>query len=135
MNGAGGPAFQCIVSCYNQKMALQLLDDALTSEEREALAELKSALKKLLGERLERFVLYGSRARGDYDPESDVDVAIIVRGMTRELKKRIIDLVADIEVKHITPLSTLVLSEEDFKQLKKSERRIALDIEREGIPL
>lgn len=116
-------------------MVLQLLDDALTREERVALAELKSALEELLGGRLERFVLYGSRARGDYDPESDVDVAIIIRGLTRDLKKQVINLVADIEVKHITPLSTLVLSEEDFKRLKMRERRIALDIEREGIPL
>lgn len=116
-------------------MALRLSDDALTREERVALSELKSALEELLGDRLVRFVLYGSRARGDYDPESDVDVAIIVKGLTRDQKNRLLDIVADIEVEHITPLSTLILSEEDFNHLKQRERRIALDIEIEGIPL
>jgi hypothetical protein len=43
--------------------------------------------------------------------------------------------VADIEFKHLRSLSTLILSEEDFLLLKKRERRIAIDIEREGIPL
>lgn len=111
------------------------LNNALTDEELRALEELKSALKALLGDRLLRFVLYGSRARGDYDAESDIDVAIIVKGLTRELKNRILDMVAEIETEHLTPLSTLVVSEEDFDLLKKRERRIALDIEREGIPL
>ena len=102
---------------------------------KEVLAELKERLMELLGERIIKMVLYGSRARGDYDSESDIDVAIIVRGLTRELKNRILDTVVDIEIEHLTPFSTLVLSEEDFEALKKRERRIALNIEKEGLPL
>lgn len=112
-----------------------MLNEVLTGEEKLALKELKSVLSTLLDERLLRFVLYGSRARGDYDAESDIDVAIIVKGLTRELKNQILDKVAEIEIEYLTPLSTLVLSEEDFEILKKRERRIALDIEKEGIPL
>jgi len=107
----------------------------LTIQETEALKELKSTLKEFLDNKIVKFVLYGSKARGDYDPESDIDVAIIVKGMTRQLKNQILDKVAEIEFKYCTPLSTLVLSEEDFEDLKKHERRIALDIEREGIEL
>ena len=35
----------------------------------------------------------------------------------------------------LVPLSTLVLSEADYRGLIERERRIALDIEREGVPL
>lgn len=112
-----------------------MLKEVLTDEEKLALKELKSTLSALLDVRLLRFVLYGSRARGDYDEESDIDVAIIVKGLTKELKNQILDKVAEIEIEYLTPLSTLVLSEEDFEFLKKRERRIALDIEKEGIPL
>jgi len=111
------------------------LNNILTGEEIKALIELRSALRELLGNQLVRFVLYGSKARGDYDAESDIDVAIIVKGLTRELKNQILDKVAEIEIEYLTPLSTIVLSEEDFELLKKRERRIALDIENEGIPL
>jgi hypothetical protein len=44
-------------------------------------------------------------------------------------------MIADFELKYLTPLSTLVLSDDDFEFLKKRERRIALDIEKEGILL
>ncbi len=104
-------------------------------DDKTILMELKDRLNNFLSDRLIRFVLYGSRARGDYDAESDIDIAIIVRGLTRELKNQILDIVADIELKYLTPISTLILSEEDFDLLKKRERRIAIDIEREGISL
>ncbi|MBT9131354.1 MAG: hypothetical protein DDT41_01659 [candidate division WS2 bacterium] len=112
-----------------------LLNNVFTDEETNALRELKSTLRGLLGNNLVKLVLYGSRVRGDYDTESDIDVAIIIKGLTRELKNQILDVVAEIEIKYLSPLSTLVLSEEDFEFLKKRERRIALDIEREGISL
>ncbi len=99
------------------------------------LEELKDNLIKITGSRMSRVILFGSRAREDYDEESDIDVAIIVKGLTREIKGKILNMVADIEIKYLTPLSTLVISEEDFEFLKKRERRIALDIEAEGIPL
>jgi predicted nucleotidyltransferase len=101
----------------------------------ETLRELKESLEALLGDRLVRMVLFGSLARGDYNDESDMDVAIIIRRLTRELKNQILDKVAEVELNHLTPVSVLILSEEEFNRLKKRERRIALDIEREGVPL
>jgi len=99
------------------------------------LADLKKRIEKIAGDNLIKMVLYGSRARGDYDDESDTDIAIIVRGLSRELKHHILSGVADIEFDYLQSLSTLIMSEEDFFLLVNRERRIALDIEREGIPL
>jgi len=101
----------------------------------ETLRELKESLETFLGDRLLRMILFGSIARGDYTGESDIDVAIIIRGLTRELKHQILDRVAEVELNHLMPVSALLLSEEEFNRLKKRERRIALDIEGEGIPL
>jgi predicted nucleotidyltransferase len=99
------------------------------------LRELKRSLGSFLGDQLVSMVLFGSMARGDYHDESDIDVAVIVHGLTRKLKGQILDEVAELELKHHMPLSVLVLSEEEFNRLKKRERRIALDIEREGVSL
>lgn len=107
----------------------------LSKEEKIALFEIKDRVLSLVGKRLKGFFLFGSKARGDYDPESDVDLAIIVEGLDRELKWKIIDIVVEIETKYIVVVSSLVLSWKDFSNLKEHERRIALDIESEGISL
>ena len=99
------------------------------------LTELKRNLENLLAPDAFRMVLFGSRARGDHSQESDVDVAVIVHGLTRETKHQILDKIAEIELKYLLPISGLVLSEHDFEHLKERERRIAIDIEREGVPL
>jgi predicted nucleotidyltransferase len=107
----------------------------LEIETNKVLKELKHGMESQLGDRLVKMVVFGSRARGDFDAESDTDIAIIVRGLSRELKYQILDAVAEIEMKFIIPLSVIVFSENEFERLKKRERRIALDIEKEGISL
>ena len=104
-------------------------------ENENVLKELKHTIEEQIGDRLVKMVLYGSRAKGDFDNESDIDIAIIVRELSRELKHHILDNVAEIEMRYLTPLSVHILSENEFEHLKRREIRIALDIEREGIPL
>jgi predicted nucleotidyltransferase len=46
------------------------------------LARFRAALETLYGDRLERAVLFGSRARGDARADSDYDVAVFLRDLT-----------------------------------------------------
>src|SRR6516162_8426051 len=43
------------------------------------LTRLRAALAEVYGDRLERVVLYGSRARGDHRPDSDYDIAVFIK--------------------------------------------------------
>jgi uncharacterized protein len=42
------------------------------------LADLKRRLERRFGDRFVALYLFGSRARGDHEPDSDVDVAVIL---------------------------------------------------------
>ncbi len=45
------------------------------------ISKFRAALGKAYGPRLERAVLYGSRARGDAKPGSDYDIAVFLKNM------------------------------------------------------
>jgi predicted nucleotidyltransferase len=99
------------------------------------LHDLKQKVEAVLEDVEAEFILYGSRARGDFDHDSDIDVAIIVPGLTRELKDRILEVVAEVEFEYSRAISTLVFSKREFDRLVERERRIAVDIRYEGIAL
>lgn len=45
------------------------------------LSRFRAALDEVYGERIERVVLFGSRARGDARPGSDYDIAVFLKGI------------------------------------------------------
>ena len=49
------------------------------------LAQFRASVSRHFGERLERVILFGSRARGDARPDSDYDIAIFVRDLGNRL--------------------------------------------------
>ncbi len=53
-------------------MAKTLQDDPVLTRFRAAVAE-------IYGDRVERIVLFGSRARGDAKPDSDYDIAVFIK--------------------------------------------------------
>ena len=61
----------------------------------------RATVADLYGERVERVVLFGSRARGDARPDSDYDVAVFLRGMDDRFA----------EMDRLADLSTAILDE------------------------
>ena len=107
----------------------------LTEDEKKLIEKFKNNIEALLGKDKVKLILFGSKARGDFDRHSDIDIAIIVKKLTRKEKNLILEEIADFEFENIMPLPTLILSEKEFKFLKKRERAIAYEIENEGIRL
>ncbi|MGK7943189.1 MAG: nucleotidyltransferase domain-containing protein [Microcystaceae cyanobacterium] len=44
------------------------------------LAQLKQELQNYYGDRLNQLILFGSQARGDAHPDSDIDVLVVLKG-------------------------------------------------------
>jgi uncharacterized protein len=88
----------------------------LKSEEREMLKRFKREVKKVLGDRLDRVVLFGSRSRGDAAPDSDFDVLVTVQNLQERDRKRVFEIAADLSLEHDTVLAVLVVPANDFTE-------------------
>jgi len=96
------------------------------------LAQLQVGLDNLLGERLEAVYLFGSQARGDARPGSDIDVLIVVKGEFDyfELLKQTSQLAADLSLENDTVISRVFVSKQDFESHKTP---LLMNVHREGI--
>lgn len=79
--------------------------------------ELRQRLEELYGDRLERVVLFGSQARGDAAPDSDVDVLVVLRGPVRpgEEIERTSEVVGEISLRHEVALSRVFVPADRFR--------------------
>ena len=57
-------------------MTLTIVNDSLKT----ILARLKQELEKHYGDRLKQLIMFGSQARGDAHPDSDIDVLVVLKG-------------------------------------------------------
>lgn len=67
------------------------------------LAELEKQLRLIYGDKLKKIVLYGSYARNDQDPDSDMDVMVLLDMSEQEIKKRhdqVLDLVVELTTRY-----------------------------------
>lgn len=98
------------------------------------LNELKTALTAHYGDRLAGLVLFGSQARGDAAPGSDLDVLVLLRGVV-EVEREIREtgpLVARISLAHDLVLSCVFSPEAAYRA---ENSPLMLNIRREGVPV
>jgi predicted nucleotidyltransferase len=88
---------------------------SLSRQERLALAAAVQALKDHFP--VEQVLLFGSRARGEGNAESDLDILVLTtREMTWIERRAVIDALFDIELAHDVLLSPLIVSGQEWRQ-------------------
>lgn len=80
------------------------------------LAELRSLLETFYGERLMRMVLFGSQARGDAEPGSDIDVLVVLGGDVSPAEEidRTSEILANLSLQFSEVISCVFMDEERF---------------------
>lgn len=98
------------------------------------LAKLRAGLSEILQESLEGVYLYGSQARGEAQPGSDIDVLIVLRGGFDygEMLDLSIDLVADLSLEYDVVISRTFVSKERYQ---REMNPFYMNVRREAVPV
>jgi len=86
---------------------------SLTSRRQQAIADFAGRLRAVLGQRLVDLRLFGSVARGDAHPDSDIDILVIVQASDEErsrLERQIVDVAFDVNLQYDFYISPRVLT-------------------------
>jgi predicted nucleotidyltransferase len=90
----------------------------VSNELRETLRWATGRLWEIYGPRLKRLILFGSQARGEAEPKSDVDVLVVLEGPTGayEEAKRTSPVATKAAAYRDTALSFVHMSEDEFAE-------------------
>jgi len=96
------------------------------------LAVLHGSFEALYGDRLVKMVLYGSQARGDADPGSDIDILVVLKGSVNPGDEiaRTGETIADLSLQFDEVISCVFMDEDRFRHRNGPLLR---NIRREGI--
>jgi predicted nucleotidyltransferase len=99
----------------------------------------KRALQELKGRLLQRFpdaeiILYGSKARGDFDEESDIDLLILIETpITSGLEEEITHITYDIELKYDVVFGKIIENKGFWNSPLANAMPLHWNIDREGV--
>lgn len=80
-----------------------------------------------------RIWAFGSRARGDADPQSDFDMCVVVPEVTSTLEDELRRCAWEVAFEHGRVIPAIIMSEEEFERGPMSASSLVAHIRREGI--
>lgn len=87
----------------------------------EILSEAYLRVRKIMDKEFVEMILYGSYARGDFDQESDIDIAVIVNNSRLNIKKyrkELVALMSDLSLGYDIVLGITCIPLSDFEEYK-----------------
>ena len=106
---------------------------ALDTREKSALTQFKTDLEQVLSGQLIELKLFGSKARGDDRPNSDIDVLVIVATDDWRIRDKVYDVATDILLQRDVCISPKVISKSRFEQLCKQGTSFMSNVSRDAI--
>ena len=112
---------------------LDLSATTLRQAEERALKTFVGRIQESFPDQILQVSLFGSKARGESDADSDVDVLVIINQHDRPLRREIIDIASDLSLEYDVLLSPRVISLQHWQD--RQEFRLYQNIARDALPI
>jgi predicted nucleotidyltransferase len=107
----------------------------LTSHERAAVGEYLARIRDLFPGRILSVTLFGSKARGDSDPESDVDLLLVVDAESRQFRSQLWRIASDVSLEYGMVISVRIFAQDRWAETCRLRLPLYRAVAAEGIPL
>ena len=107
----------------------------LEKEETVAIRQFAMYLIDSLKERVLDIKLFGSKTRGDFTPDSDLDVFIVLDTSDWDTKDQVRFMAADVSLEHDVLLNTHILSRERWEEMARYQATLWRKVQRDGVSL
>jgi len=107
----------------------------LSAQEKSVLKTFKTGLEQALSSQLIELKLFGSKARGDDRPNSDMDVLVIVATDDWHIRDKVYDVATDVLLQMDVCISPKVISKTKFVQLCKEGTSFIHNVSKDAITI
>ena len=107
----------------------------LTTIEQNTLKEFISILASRFADNYLSSCLFGSKARGDFSKDSDLDVAVVLKHVDYATKCTVIDIAYEELLKTDVEISPLVFSRDEYERQRREGYPIIREIELDMVKL
>ncbi len=111
------------------------LSGSLTRREQQAIYDFLQRLQHSFGQAVRQMTLFGSKARGDSGPDSDIDILIIMDEESWPLRNSISDIASDVSLEYNLLIDPRVIGRERWERMARENLSLYQNIAREGIPI
>jgi len=107
----------------------------LADKDRQVATEFVNRVRQRFDGQLLSAVLFGSRARGDAQPDSDMDMLLVMSSASPQTRREIRYIAVDVWLEHGIYISTRIWSRDHRHKLEQLPTLLYRNITREGIEL
>ncbi len=109
--------------------------DQITQTENAALRTFVQRVLDELDAQVFQVILFGSKARGDSNADSDVDVLILANEENRRLQEKINIIASQISLDYDVLFNPLLIAKSRWMQMANERFSICRNVERDGVVL
>ena len=108
---------------------------ALNQQEQQAVKAFVSAIRESLKGQLIETKIFGSKVKGDYSQDSDIDILIVLKERSKTVIDTLYEKLLDIELEYDSKISLTIFSQAEYRHNVDAHTPFMESLANEGVAL